>query len=384
MTTRMTETNKWKDRWFRGLDSKTKLLFLYLCDNCDIAGFWEIDLDLAAFDTGILTTEIQNVFETISSRYIASENYVWLKNFLRHQRNYPLNPKNPCHSGIINRIKHHKELSDKVLQFLEDDWKARGYEGASKGLQRGYEGASKGLQRGYEGASKGLQSPLSNSNSNSNNNNNTETKTKTETETVSKAEIEVEREEFFSSRDDHDAAPLGDDERTVFDAWMEKTGQCPATMVRKTQATIMCGIRNHIHKGAAHLLQFIGDYKGKGPYFEAAYIPWEKDYLKKHAIMDAADAEAKWRYDETQKMLAKEKANYEARLLAERQAVVDAELHKTSMPVKATGGQKQTTIGLETTNTHQGVPNDEEKNKSILAHSRAIYGMNAERQAVSG
>jgi hypothetical protein len=44
------------------------------------------------------------------------------------------------------------------------------------------------------------------------------------------------------------------------------------------------------------------------------------DNAVKQGKVAAADAEAKWRYDETQKMLAKEKANYEARLLAERQA----------------------------------------------------------------
>ncbi len=44
MATRFTETNKWKDKWFRSLDPLEKVLFIYLIDNCDNAGFIEIDL----------------------------------------------------------------------------------------------------------------------------------------------------------------------------------------------------------------------------------------------------------------------------------------------------------------------------------------------------
>jgi hypothetical protein len=42
MTRRFTETDKWQDEWFLSLPFEAKLLFLYLCDNCDCAGFWEV------------------------------------------------------------------------------------------------------------------------------------------------------------------------------------------------------------------------------------------------------------------------------------------------------------------------------------------------------
>ena len=44
MAYRFTDTNKWHDAWFSSLKPLEKLLFNYLCDNCDIAGFIEINL----------------------------------------------------------------------------------------------------------------------------------------------------------------------------------------------------------------------------------------------------------------------------------------------------------------------------------------------------
>ena len=43
MSYRFTNTDKWNDSWFCELTQIQKLLFIYLCDNCDIAGFIEIN-----------------------------------------------------------------------------------------------------------------------------------------------------------------------------------------------------------------------------------------------------------------------------------------------------------------------------------------------------
>lgn len=44
---RFTETSKWEDPWFRKLKPKFKTLFLLICDKCDSAGVWNVDLELA-------------------------------------------------------------------------------------------------------------------------------------------------------------------------------------------------------------------------------------------------------------------------------------------------------------------------------------------------
>jgi len=71
MPKRFTDSEKWKDPWFRKLSTTGKLLFLYLCDQCDIAGFWEIDLDRAAFDIGYPQKSLEGALQELARSYVA-------------------------------------------------------------------------------------------------------------------------------------------------------------------------------------------------------------------------------------------------------------------------------------------------------------------------
>ena len=53
MAKRFTDTIKWKKRFFRELSNEYKLLWLYLVDDCDHAGIWEVDFDAVELKTGI-------------------------------------------------------------------------------------------------------------------------------------------------------------------------------------------------------------------------------------------------------------------------------------------------------------------------------------------
>ena len=55
MAYRYSDTLKWQDEWFVDLTSIEKLLFLYLYDNCDIAGFFELSYRKISFDLGCKT-----------------------------------------------------------------------------------------------------------------------------------------------------------------------------------------------------------------------------------------------------------------------------------------------------------------------------------------
>lgn len=54
---RFTETEKWKDPWFRKLSPKLKCLWSYLCDTCCPAGTFDLDWELASFVVGETVVE---------------------------------------------------------------------------------------------------------------------------------------------------------------------------------------------------------------------------------------------------------------------------------------------------------------------------------------
>lgn len=130
MTRRFTQTEKWSDPWFRALPVEAKLLFHYICDVCDIAGFWEIDLDAAATATGLPADErltarnilpVGEAFALLSRAYLrgGDENrFIWLRRFLHHQGNWPLKPDCQAHKGVLKRLIVHNSMADMVLANL--------------------------------------------------------------------------------------------------------------------------------------------------------------------------------------------------------------------------------------------------------------------------
>jgi hypothetical protein len=136
MTRRFTETDKWQDDWFLELPFEAKLLFLYLCDACDCAGFWEVNYEHASRKTGLplrgggllhgpqLMT-VEDAMGELAAKLIWREDgcVVYVKNFLKHQGNWPLDRiKNvPYGKGIIQRFDVQGEFGNHVCRVLTDE-----------------------------------------------------------------------------------------------------------------------------------------------------------------------------------------------------------------------------------------------------------------------
>lgn len=127
MATRFTETNKWKDKWFRSLNPLEKVLFIYLIDNCDNAGFIEIDLEFWAYQIGVDEDELQGAYKGLNKCTEIVGEWCWIPNFLKQQRNLPLKHSNNAHKQIINLISEHKNKFIGSLRFKE-------FLGANEGL----------------------------------------------------------------------------------------------------------------------------------------------------------------------------------------------------------------------------------------------------------
>ncbi len=105
---------RWGERWYRDLDVKAKLLYDYIFDNVDWAGFIELDEPKFAFETGMSADEISSAIQALNSPLLgASEGLLLLKNFIDLQGNLPLNPDNNAHKNIITILrKRKKEFKD--------------------------------------------------------------------------------------------------------------------------------------------------------------------------------------------------------------------------------------------------------------------------------
>ena len=123
MSYRYSNTDKWKDSWYFKLRPIEKLLFNYLCDNCDCAGFIEVIIDDWAKSIGTDKKTIQGALKGLDRGLINSneKDCVYIRTFLRHQKNIPLNPeKNNSHRGILARFEMYKYKFNIDINNLEE------------------------------------------------------------------------------------------------------------------------------------------------------------------------------------------------------------------------------------------------------------------------
>lgn len=111
---RFSDQDKWKDVWFRKLSCPSKLLWLYILDNCDNAGFYVHDEDVVCLFTGMKQEHIKGAIEGLSRGLVGanSEGVYWVPDFIKIQKNYPLNEQNNSHKQILRILKERGEGFD--------------------------------------------------------------------------------------------------------------------------------------------------------------------------------------------------------------------------------------------------------------------------------
>ena len=73
MAKRFTDTDKWKKPFIRGLKSEYKILWLYILDECDHAGVWQVDFDVAKIKIGEPNITEQDALLCFGDRVICLE-----------------------------------------------------------------------------------------------------------------------------------------------------------------------------------------------------------------------------------------------------------------------------------------------------------------------
>lgn len=119
---RFTQTEKWKDGWFRKLKPEMKLLWLYCLDNCDNAGVIELDREMTVFCIGsnIDWTKTEEVFKNRIQSFTGKNGTEkkWIPALI-HFQNGNLNPHSPPHRAVINLLKQYG-LMERYNAYLTD------------------------------------------------------------------------------------------------------------------------------------------------------------------------------------------------------------------------------------------------------------------------
>ena len=117
MTKRFLDTELWPKEWFQNLSLKEKVLLKYVFENCDCAGFLELNLRMISFIIGDTITI--DDFKSINSKKeqfeFINDNLIFVKDFILFQNNISslndLNPNNNAHKGILKILNKYNYLA---------------------------------------------------------------------------------------------------------------------------------------------------------------------------------------------------------------------------------------------------------------------------------
>lgn len=107
MAKRFTDTDKWKKPFIRGLEGAYKLLWFYILDDCDHAGIWQVDFEVAQIRIGHPVSE-KKAIEVFGERIVKiAANKWWIPDFVSFQYG-ELSDKNRLHISVIQILTKYK------------------------------------------------------------------------------------------------------------------------------------------------------------------------------------------------------------------------------------------------------------------------------------
>lgn len=107
MAKRFTDTDKWRMAWFRKLGSEGRDIWNYIHDNCDFAGFFEIDCERLSFELGIEVT-LDRIKSVLNGKYIiVADDRIFLPSFIQFQYG-ELSEASKPHVAVIKKLKNQR------------------------------------------------------------------------------------------------------------------------------------------------------------------------------------------------------------------------------------------------------------------------------------
>ena len=119
MAKRMTDTDKWKKRFVCDLSPQHKLLWFYVLDDCNHAGIWEVDIEVASIRVGYELVYDMLPESFLDKIVIFDNGDKWfIPDFIDFQYG-ELNPNSNVHKSVISLLQRYNlEGYVKGLQTL--------------------------------------------------------------------------------------------------------------------------------------------------------------------------------------------------------------------------------------------------------------------------
>lgn len=115
MAKRFTDTAKWNKPFIRSMKAPYKLLWLYIIDECDHAGIWQVDFDVAQIKIGE-KLNIETAIKSFAGKiHIFDDGQKWfIPDFIDFQYG-ELNKENRAHNSVLTILKKYSLLEIKPL-----------------------------------------------------------------------------------------------------------------------------------------------------------------------------------------------------------------------------------------------------------------------------
>lgn len=112
MSKRFTDTDKWKKTFIKGLAAEYKLFWLYLLDECDHAGIWHVEFDLAEVRLGIKLSQEKTRGLFKDRIFVFDSGSKWfIPDFITFQYG-ELNAANRAHKSVLHQLNKYNLLKD--------------------------------------------------------------------------------------------------------------------------------------------------------------------------------------------------------------------------------------------------------------------------------
>ncbi len=103
MAKRFTDSRLWEKRWFRSMNTEHKLFWVFLINTCDLAGVWDVDIELAEFKLGIKIDKDKFLLDLGDKITILDEEKWMITKFISFQYGTLSESCNP-HKAVLKRL----------------------------------------------------------------------------------------------------------------------------------------------------------------------------------------------------------------------------------------------------------------------------------------